>query len=38
MADDGEELVECVVCVYGESFAFELGVVDGFGGDEVSEV
>ncbi len=38
MPDDGEELIESVVCVYGESFVFKLRVVDGFGGDEVAEV
>jgi len=38
LSDDGEELVECVVCVYGESFVFKLGIVDGFGFDKVAEV
>ncbi len=35
---DGKELVERIVCIYGEGFPFELRVVDGFGGDEVAEV
>ena len=38
LSDDCEELVECVVRIYGESFVFELRVVDGFGCDEVAEV
>ncbi len=36
MTDDGEELVERVVGVDGECFAFKLGVVDRFGRDEVA--
>ena len=38
MADDGKELVECVVGVDGDCFAVKLGVVDRFGGEEVAEV
>ncbi len=38
MTDDREELVECVIGVDGQGFVFKLGVVDGFGGDEVAEI
>ena len=38
MTDDSEELVERVVGVDCKCFAFKLGVVDRFGGDEVAEI
>ncbi len=38
LSNDGEELVESVVCVYSEGFVLKLRVVDGFGLDEVAEV